>query len=847
MIASIANSTRDKECDELLRSLDSIETSDRFRQVERAHSQTFEWLFAKSELGFKSWLETGNGLYWCRGHPATGKSTLMKWLYNDPRTVEALALGVGRKVRANFFFHDRGAEIQKSFKGLLQGIVYQILQETPELLPLLLPIRERIVKRLDASWNEEDIHKAFQIVLTQQTLPLDITLFLDALDEYDGSHKTITNFLYSITNPTDTTETKLKVCFSSRPLQIFLDSFTDILGFSIHEHTGPDIELVIQSRMSENPRMSKYVRSTSLENQRLAKHFATEIFSKAEGIFLWVKLVLDELLDEFTAGETLQELIKKLVFLPRKLEDYYQHTLDRLPCQYRTDTKVIFEIIRCAIRPLRLHDFFEICRCTKMETLANCPSCTAMDSGWNYDSIERWIRSRTGGLVQIVLEEYGDGIPPPNLDFFCAAPYVGGETTYIVQFLHQTVKTFSQISPWPTHSIDDRYPCHNGHAYIAKYILALVFQHLPDGSHADIGFFEDGDTYGHKDSFWGRSRAFHLILSLYDYMSRAESKSPRILLPSLIECGDDRISNLFRDHGWIDDRSSNLFRDHGWIDQMQQTHLNSVFAFAVAFDLCDLLEGLCEEIGGQHNVSSPPLLHLAFPKRHMWTLDVDFTKRARTIRILLKHGADAKEIYDGYTPYELLCKLAMEGELWLGGSSQNDLLTMIVPFLQAGQSPSAQIPFYRGRRMGRRLLKQTLLHYAAENADRELIFALLEYGANVNALDDSGLTPLDFICAEMSDLIDEYLAEAFGSRPRASLSKRIQAASLLISRGGRFGIPIKGADNGRAISQAQVEALRARGVDVNDGVVRSPQTQIRGRVFGFLAQPLNKLKGYGAS
>jgi hypothetical protein len=90
--------------------------------------------------------------------------------------------------------------------------------------------------------------------------------------------------------------------------------------------------------------------------------------------------VLDELLDEFTHGASLAELIKKLVFLPRKLEDLYQHTLNRLRYEYRTRAKVIFEVLRCAIHSLRVHDFLEICRCAKAKTLANCPSCTDLES-----------------------------------------------------------------------------------------------------------------------------------------------------------------------------------------------------------------------------------------------------------------------------------------------------------------------------------------------------------------------------------------------------------------------------------------------------------------------------------
>ena len=60
-------------------------------QVEHAQKHTFEWPFGEPELGFLTWLTAGQGLYWIRGKPASGKSMLMKMAYNDQRTKESLA------------------------------------------------------------------------------------------------------------------------------------------------------------------------------------------------------------------------------------------------------------------------------------------------------------------------------------------------------------------------------------------------------------------------------------------------------------------------------------------------------------------------------------------------------------------------------------------------------------------------------------------------------------------------------------------------------------------------------------------------------------------------------------
>ena len=812
------------DCHELLKSLESADTGRRFDQVEKAYRQTFDWLFAKPELGFESWLESGKGLYWCRGYPASGKSTLMKWLYNDPRTTEALAIEEGRKAKVNFFFHDRGSEIQKSFKGLLQGIVYQILQESPELLPLIVPIRQKILRRLTghAYWTEEDIYSAFQELLRQQKYSLDITLFLDALDEYHGAHESIADFLYSITSVKDTALTNIKVCFSSRPLQIFLDKFTKEPGFDIQEHTTEDIKLVIRSKMSQNPRMSQCMQAVTQGDRVLAEEFAVEVSSRAKGIFLWVKLVLDELLDDFTAGETLQGLIKKLVFLPPKLEDFYQHTLDRLPGRYHNDTKVIFEVLRCAIAPLGIHDLFEICRYTKVERLAECTSCIAANHEWNNDSVQRWTRSRTGGLVQLVLaaeDEYN-----LEIDFICPAPYRRGEPIYVVQFLHQTVKTFSQSALWATTCLtENRFPCHDGNAYIARYILALLFHHRQSDSNIErrFGRSDDEESSVNKQYFWGKMGAFHVIDPLIRHMSLSESKTPKVLLPSLMELGDDGVSDVFNNGMWT--------------GEMQYPPLDCISALAVWFHHCYILDELLERKKGKAYTSSPPLLHLAVMERPLYP--VAFSEdRLRSIRSLLDHGAYMSEVFEGYTPYGTLCKLIMESKHYRGYERDDDLQNLILLFLRKGQAPNIRIEFRR--RLTKRTYRsaqQCLVHFAAEYAKPELISTLLDYGADVNVVDDAGSTPLDCVCdgpreiyrVQLSEIINNFLQDPPGSRPTEDLRRGIRVASLLISRGGRFGVSSADVDHKfskerQPVTQAQVEGLKSRGIDIDNRIMWRP-------------------------
>ena len=68
----------------------------RYFSVKQAHKDTFEWLFDEQfeslngSVSFKEWLTAKEskkeGLFWIRGKPGSGKSTLMRLLADDPRT-----------------------------------------------------------------------------------------------------------------------------------------------------------------------------------------------------------------------------------------------------------------------------------------------------------------------------------------------------------------------------------------------------------------------------------------------------------------------------------------------------------------------------------------------------------------------------------------------------------------------------------------------------------------------------------------------------------------------------------------------------------------------------------------
>jgi hypothetical protein len=137
--------------EELLESLRFPAITERFEEVAEAHQQTLQWIFQspnegvhagqdKQWSGFPQWLQHENGLYWVNGKAASGKSTLMKYVFlnNDTRRYLKLWAAASPLHVAGFFFWISGTKEQKSQSGLLRSLLYDILQQNPRLIPVVL-------------------------------------------------------------------------------------------------------------------------------------------------------------------------------------------------------------------------------------------------------------------------------------------------------------------------------------------------------------------------------------------------------------------------------------------------------------------------------------------------------------------------------------------------------------------------------------------------------------------------------------------------------------------------------------------------------------------------------------
>ena len=231
----------------------------RHETIREAHAKTFRWALNadcphSSWDSLTDWLDSDGDLYWVTGKAASGKSTFMKYLFQEPALKWRLEGWAGRKhklICASFFFWNLGSSIQKSQAGLLLSLLHTIFTEEVYLLKETLPeLYEQLSKstigsldRLGERWHKWSVTELDDILqrLTCMTVSRKrFCFFIDGLDEFSGHGAEIAAFVLKIAQFPN-----VKVCVLSRPLMVFEQEFESCKKLRLHELTREDIQSYI--------------------------------------------------------------------------------------------------------------------------------------------------------------------------------------------------------------------------------------------------------------------------------------------------------------------------------------------------------------------------------------------------------------------------------------------------------------------------------------------------------------------------------------------------------------------------------------------------------------------------
>lgn len=422
----------------------------REEKIINAHAQTFEWIFdphvcstrLPSRDKFVEWLTNGNDIFWIAGKAGSGKSTLMKFLSHHHSARLALQRWADEKglIIAAFYFWHVGTELQKSQEGLLQSLLHGVLSQCPDIMPQVLCKRWEQCARTQSTsshWTRAELLKAFSELSHQSRLNKRFCFFIDGLDEYDGDHLEVINIVRDFATSKD-----VKVYISSRPWNVFTRAFGWRLypKFHLEDLTRQDIELYVQDMLGDN---ELFCQLAAGKDYMRCKRLEDAIVSRAQGVFLWVFLVVRSLIEGLTNADRITDLERRLQSLPTDLEAYFRHMLENIEDVYMQQTVQTFHIALHAVKPHNLMTYAMIDELEEAPRYAielPVQQMKTTDIESRYQDMRLRINARCKDLLQVTRR----GVRNPDLIPNTEAP-LHPLCQYEVDFLHRTVKDFFQV------------------------------------------------------------------------------------------------------------------------------------------------------------------------------------------------------------------------------------------------------------------------------------------------------------------------------------------------------------------------------------------------------------------
>ncbi|KAI0152770.1 hypothetical protein GGR57DRAFT_469050 [Xylariaceae sp. FL1272] len=311
----------------------------REQQIDKAQAQTFQWVLDESreDIGFVNWLRHSNSTFWIEGKAGSGKSTLMKYICKQPKTDRYLKewAGASTLVTSKFFFWNSGTKLQKSQEGLLTSLLCRIFQQHPCLITHLSPQQVNLVNDAMESktWDIDDLSNILHDLL-RETPEIRYCFFIDGLDEFEGDLHDLIHILDTLSNIGN-----VKLCVSSRPEVQVTDAYSHLELLRVQDLTKKDIEIYASERLTKHKSFQNF-------NQKgfCGENIISQILKRADGVFLWVVLIVKSLIEGLDYGDNFLQMQQRLERLPDGMSAMCLQIIESIPLIYRLKVGRIFQI-----------------------------------------------------------------------------------------------------------------------------------------------------------------------------------------------------------------------------------------------------------------------------------------------------------------------------------------------------------------------------------------------------------------------------------------------------------------------------------------------------------------------
>jgi ankyrin repeat protein len=627
-----------------------------------------------------------------------------------------------------FFFNARGSHLEKSPLGLFRSVLHQILQRDHQLLTEMLQDFEEKERTRGKSggqweWHLTELQYFLKLAFAKPNKHRTM-IFVDALDECDErSIRDLVHYFRSVTDFAYAAGSDLNICLSSRHYPAI--TVRRCPEITVEYGNRADIVRYVNAKLHDSSQVDSTISS-----------LAAEIVWKASGIFLWVVLVVEMLIEMIDDGKTVKDMEDILNDVPMDLEELFSNLFRTLKPNERPKAVKLLQWVLLAERPLNPADI-----CLAIAFTSETPYMslqkwkTSGEYVRSYEQMVRMIRSYSRGLIEV--------------------------TDSVVQFIHESVRElFLRGNGFAI--LDNTLTPHaigKGHSSISRACLNLInieeLGSIPYHNRQDLN--QLGSSGWRLESLKGNSHNSSILEyaadSLFHHCQQAEDNG---VVP----------------HHLVDLLSgTNTYLWGRWKALQRETQF-SKFSDLVKADV-PLLHALC--IKGfiscvqrllEHKADvdakdkdGVTALHWAAKKGH-----------EVVVRLLLEHKADVntKETSYGWTAlhravengHEAVVKLLVEANAVVNVRN-SDGWTALHWAAERGHEVVVKLLVEANADVNvRNSDGWTALHWAAERGHEVVVKLLVEANADVNVRNSDGWTALHWAAERGHEVVVKLLVEA---------------------------------------------------------------------------------------
>lgn len=391
-------------------------------ETSKAHGSTCTWVLLNH--AFTEWQSSSNGLLWIKGHPGSGKSTLMAFLRANIEQSQT-----SRALFVDFFFSGRGDVLQKSPSGMYRSLLHQLYQQSMHARSKILEIFEektRTIGNNDWEWQAFELRAMLKTVVREVAEIKEITIFVDALDEAVDEHgekasQALLQYFYELNDSKVVDEGilgGLKICIACRHYPV-VGSLGPGTIIEVEKWNFFDIRDFIHDTLRIT------VLGWNLESTESHERLVSAIAEKADGNFQWASLRVPKLAEHLNDGDKTFEGIEKMIASEsNELFPLYESIFNSdISIDLREQALFFWQWVCFAESPLSLTELRYAMVCDDEDAIV-LRSCEDSEHFVETDKqMEKLARSLSGGLVEVRSYEK--------------------KTT--VQFIHETVREFLHL------------------------------------------------------------------------------------------------------------------------------------------------------------------------------------------------------------------------------------------------------------------------------------------------------------------------------------------------------------------------------------------------------------------